>query len=955
MKLKRLYIENFGGLSSYSLEFGEGLTVICEPNGFGKTTLAEFIRAMFYGFPRKAKSLEKSRRQKYLPWNGGKCGGNLVFEMEGAEYRIERTFGATPRLDTFGVIDLRTGTKTDRFSSEIGTELFGLDADSFARSTYLPQQREEGPLTTDSIRAKLSDLVEDANDIGNFEKAMAALRSRRSAFIPYRGSGGGVAEAMAQITGTQDSLARIQAQQSEFDACMGRIAALETQTVQSEQTLGAVRARITAASEAAAEEAMRAQYERLVRQRDDAVEQLGALGKKYPAGLPDYKEIDTVRQTAQQLAALSAQKLMQQADLDAVRTVEENRTRFDTHIPTSAELDEKRAEADACQTLTDRIEKSGLSAAETERLNALSRLYDAGALEDDRLERLAADSRELVNLRRAQQELVLSAQEQTQLDDLQRYFAPGVPEAQALLENRQKLARAQQLWQDETQQAPKKRSPALIPAILGVLALAAGVALLAARLTVFGVLAAVCGLLMLVGAGYLSLRQMLSRELGAAHANNAAQAEADALEREVRDFAAAYTSAQPAGDALAEIESRRGIYLTLARRQSDLRLRSSELAQKVQALDEALCTALGQQEYDAAILQLHLARTQYGELLAKKETADAETASLTAERAALSEKLGAYLGTYFGEVQPENFRSLTAQLERLSDAYVRACAAVDAHAARVAENEKQTALCRAEISAFFARWELTVSENLPARLQQLRDDRKCFDDLTQLRQRLNEEITLFSAQHSGVLGAPVRETADIAALKADETRLMTDLTEQTRQLLQQRQTASQLRVQIDRIPALRDEIAYWQAEKLARQEKADLLDRTMDYLEKAKENLSASYLGPISCSFAGYLSQLAGVDGETALITPELGVQLERQGQTRELAYFSAGQTDLVGVGMRLALVDALFGDETMFVILDDPFVNLDDSHTAAALELLGKLAEQRQILYLVCNTSRSL
>ena len=57
---------------------------------------------------------------------------------------------------------------------------------------------------------------------------------------------------------------------------------------------------------------------------------------------------------------------------------------------------------------------------------------------------------------------------------------------------------------------------------------------------------------------------------------------------------------------------------------------------------------------------------------------------------------------------------------------------------------------------------------------------------------------------------------------------------------------------------------------------------------------------------------------------------------------------------MRFALVDALFTGEKPFVILDDPFVNLDDRHTKEALALLRKLAEERQILYLVCNSSRS-
>jgi len=207
VKLISLYIENFGGLSRYSLSFEDGLTVIEAENGFGKTTLAEFIRAMFYGFPRKAKTLDKSRRQKFTPWNGGKFGGNLIFESEGIVYRLERSFGATPKADSFLLTDLNTGKKSNRFSEEIGLELFGLDADAFERSTYLPQMAETGSLTSDSIRSKLSNLVEDTNDVGNFEKAVAALKTKRSTYVPYRGSGGSVARQAARYPACRNSFA----------------------------------------------------------------------------------------------------------------------------------------------------------------------------------------------------------------------------------------------------------------------------------------------------------------------------------------------------------------------------------------------------------------------------------------------------------------------------------------------------------------------------------------------------------------------------------------------------------------------------------------------------------------------------------------------------------------------------------------------------------------------------
>lgn len=39
MKLIRCHIENFGVLSDFDFSFAEGLTTICQSNGFGKSNL----------------------------------------------------------------------------------------------------------------------------------------------------------------------------------------------------------------------------------------------------------------------------------------------------------------------------------------------------------------------------------------------------------------------------------------------------------------------------------------------------------------------------------------------------------------------------------------------------------------------------------------------------------------------------------------------------------------------------------------------------------------------------------------------------------------------------------------------------------------------------------------------------------------------------------------------------
>lgn len=89
------------------------------------------------------------------------------------------------------------------------------------------------------------------------------------------------------------------------------------------------------------------------------------------------------------------------------------------------------------------------------------------------------------------------------------------------------------------------------------------------------------------------------------------------------------------------------------------------------------------------------------------------------------------------------------------------------------------------------------------------------------------------------------------------------------------------------------------------------------------------------------------------MVDNDLHLYIDEKGAAREVGSFSAGMIDCIVLCMRLALVDALFGEEKPFLILDDPFVNLDDKHTKRAREMLDKIAQDHQGIYLVCNSSR--
>ena len=116
MKLISCYITGFGTIKEWSYDFSDGMNALCQENGWGKTTFSVFLKAMFYGMDYSARTKMLTERKHYMPWDGGVCGGYLIFEAEGKRYRVERSFGKTDKDDTFTLIDANTGAACDDFS-----------------------------------------------------------------------------------------------------------------------------------------------------------------------------------------------------------------------------------------------------------------------------------------------------------------------------------------------------------------------------------------------------------------------------------------------------------------------------------------------------------------------------------------------------------------------------------------------------------------------------------------------------------------------------------------------------------------------------------------------------------------------------------------------------------------------------------------------------------------------
>jgi uncharacterized protein YhaN len=133
-----------------------------------------------------------------------------------------------------------------------------------------------------------------------------------------------------------------------------------------------------------------------------------------------------------------------------------------------------------------------------------------------------------------------------------------------------------------------------------------------------------------------------------------------------------------------------------------------------------------------------------------------------------------------------------------------------------------------------------------------------------------------------------------------------------------------------------------------------LISVTHDFLQKAKEQLTARYMEPIAKGFSKYYQMLTKDGSGEWMIDANINLKVREYGELRETKWLSAGYQDLIGVCMRLALVDAMYQEEKPFLILDDPFVNLDKDKLEAGNELLLEVSKEYQVIYFTCHNSRS-
>lgn len=338
MKLLACHIDNFGKLCDVTLQFYDGLNVINEENGWGKSTFAAFLKAMFYGLDTKKNvgAFEKERVM-YRPWQGGAFGGEVDFEIDGKQYRISRTFGRTEKADEFHLYDLSTNLECYDFSEDIGNEIFELDSASFKRSIFIAQN-DCASEASDSINAKLGNLAENTNDINNFESASRQLKEILNQLTPDRVTGS-IKKRKNYITQLSQELRSFEAAQGGLEGIKAKEQQVLAQIQKVQDARKSYTGALVAASEDSRRKALYAQYDAMCQEVEEKEQKRESYKTYFPTGVPTEAEFQIQMQNIAKMNELQNAVLEYEFSTEETEEYHTLREMFESGVPEENDMD----------------------------------------------------------------------------------------------------------------------------------------------------------------------------------------------------------------------------------------------------------------------------------------------------------------------------------------------------------------------------------------------------------------------------------------------------------------------------------------------------------------------------------------------------------------------------------------------------------------------------------------
>lgn len=874
MRIISGHIDNFGKLSDFSFEFLPGLNIINQVNGWGKTTFAAYLKAMFFGMEYNRSKKTMTDRTRYYPWNNGSFGGSLVFEVQGRAYRVVRSFGKKENEDTFVIYDLSKNLETRDFSENLGEEIFKVDRDSFEKTAFITLNDFE--LLNDIISGKLGNIDEQESDMEASSKAVSTIEANLNKLDPKRSAGpGSIREKKEQLEELKEELEACYVAREELSKKL-KVVELGKQE----------REKLNNLIEAADEEQMKLSFAskqkvlfNLKQSFDEAVCRYQESHDFFGGQVPTEKEVQELEEAVSDYnkAVHRVQEYaLDQSEMNEYAVLSNT---FSMYVPTQEELQMYGSAVMDIAIMENQLSHTGLSAAELSRYNELDKIYNPILARDINVDELIND--------------YMGA---TELEKRAELYASEI---------------------DKLNDQPVAAKRNYIPyIILNVLLMVAGAVL--AFVQESFIVGFACILAGILGVPYCIYNMKRQEKIPT-----------------VYEVLGVHTHEELMVQLEATIKTRDELKLKYMHVLGVLGISTEDIMNTLLTMKSEV------QEYRRLSVAGEIAIQNNSELIEELDAKQAHVDRFLSEYIDMTEIISR-------RVALDGLVAIIHKYRILNDKQMQCNHLMQ----ECGEWERNVSV---KFSRFFPQMPEKPSEALEmikinmAMLQERREDvdkhKAKYDDFAK-----ENDVELLNSLAVN-LDDSEEYQLEMRSKKAEHVALREEL---VAMLMTMEKEMEQLTTKSDCLVDIETAVEHIVEEINAMEHEADILKITKDCMIRAKESLAEKYMGSITQAFEKFRGTIEQGELEKYHIDIGLNVKVEHDGLLHPSEVLSTGKNDLMQVCMRLALVEAVYkGVEMPPLILDDPFVNLDNYKLDNATRLLENLGQQQQLIYFVCHTSR--
>lgn len=846
MKLLKCHIVGFGNWKNKNIEFQDGLTSVCEKNGFGKSSLASFIRAMFYGLERVTKA--NNERKRALPFDGSPCGGSLDFEWQGNQYSIERSFiGRTPKDDT--LICYKNGIETKELGEIPGNVVFGLDLDSFNRTIFIsPTDLEIS--SSETLNAKMSHFVEGSSDGCDFSSVKESLEELKKKYKPQKN-----AETKGLLAIEANKINDLEMQETNLNNMKAAMPAKYEKLQELDKNISIIQEKNKKAVSHNALIKSWENYDREKEKIDEKEKEIQQLKDKYPLGMISLAEETSMKGLLEQYKLDGNTYANLKLSIAEKDEYDNLKLRFEEDVPTPSFLNELQ---ELVLAYSNEKSKEPLKLSSEE--SSLIRLFDGRKVNLESLEKRMATYRSLKKEYDKESDQITVPIEQ-------------------------------------------KKISLKTPLILGL-----------SLFILFSIVAILLGIFIHPGCYSLFALSVVSLLIPAVYYFN---------------------------------EKKKRVVMPTSENQPNLR--KKEMGENLTELKINLSStfkafAVDENELEGSFALFKAKYDSYLKTLQHEKDLNKTNEENRLSYLAKEKTLQEYFSHY--HYKGNDYANLLMNLSSDTKKYLS-----------YVQKEKQIEEQRKElenkiheegerIKEFVQKYNMGDPNSY---LNQLPIDRNALQNKENELRKQKEDLALFKEKEHLTERPSSLEGIDLNALSKELEKAIND-----RQTL-----SSQIEEDERNISSLEDEVSSLSEEKdnLAKLKKDyEIVSKTLKALTDAEESLKRRYISPVENQFKKYSQSLENALGEEIEMDTDFNVSFIRDGKRSGAEYLSSGEMTLCALAYRLAITDNIFeGKEKPFLILDDIFADLDETHINMAKKFMENLSQNEQILYFTCHPSRDM